>query len=84
MPEPDPPVVVSDGSLIVEMDEPLELDGAGPKQRPHKYKRKKGGTDVNIRRVIVKRGSTTVFDSDFAAKECRLEIFYEPKPPSAS
>lgn len=77
MPE-DPPVIVCDGSLIVETDEPLETDGAGPPKRPHKYKRKNGNT-VNIRRVVVKRGGTSVFDANFAAKECTVEFFYEPK-----
>ncbi len=77
---PDPPVIVGDGSIIIEIDQPLETDGSGPAKRPHKYKRKKGNEDVHIRRVVI---PSKGFDQNFSDGECQIEIYYEPKPPGS-
>lgn len=77
MPPKDPPVVVSDGSFNLAIDEPLDLaaDPCDPKtHRPYVYTRR---GDRNIRYLVVKVKDRTVFKWEFRPKECQIEIYWE-------
>lgn len=77
-----PPVLIKDGSLIIETDEPIDLDANTVKEcdparlpdRPYKYKRRNSGK--NIGRVIVRQGEKVVCDEFFQPRECTIEIFW--------
>lgn len=83
MPPTRPPFVVKDGSLRIEVEEPIDLDANSCDRtsvRPFAYM---GRSDKNIRYVVVKRNGEEIWSEEFNPKECQIEIYWE-KPQIAS
>lgn len=80
---PEPPVIILDGSLKIETDEPVDLDAAFcdlKATRPFRYNHRMDKGHKHIRYIVVKKNDKEIFTSEFNDKECRIEIFWE-KPP---
>ena len=74
-----PPVIITDGSFIIETDE--ELDDAGPgsdPKRPKKYKHRNGGGGKHIRCVTIKNKRTGFCRTyTFRPGDCIIEIDWD-------
>lgn len=80
MPKSEPPVIILDGSLKIEVDEPVDIDAEFcdlAAHRPFRYKHRMDKGHKHIRHIVVKKGDRTVFDDTFEEKECRIEIYWE-------
>ena len=84
----EPPVVIRDGSLKIECDEPVDLrastisecDPLRPSPRPFKYKHR--NPEFHIRRVVIENGEgRVVFNEAFEARQCKISIYWDPDDP---
>ena len=75
-----PPIIITDGSFLIETDEELESDGSGsmgPNGNPRKKYRRKNGSDKHIRCVTIKKKGKIVFCKTFDEKDCSIEIYWD-------
>lgn len=74
----EPPVLITDGSLEIETDEPLLAAGSGSHpSRPHKRRHSNTGGGNHIRCVIIERNGVEVFRDVFVPRTCRIKIFFD-------
>ena len=81
---PNAPVVIHDGSLIIETDQPIDIDegivcnfGA---PRPFVYRRRRASRNKHVKCVILKKKGKEVHREVFKAKECQIEIWFSVPP----
>jgi hypothetical protein len=79
----DSPIVIFDGSFVIEADDEIIYDSAKEdkekKKKRHKYKlnRKDDDDDKHIKRVVIERNGKVVYDEAFKERTCRIEIYWE-------
>ncbi len=80
-----PPIIIMDGSFILNIDEDLEFEGeigedhpGGGGKKLKQYKRKQGG-DIACVIVRKKKNGPILFCREFDKKDCRIEIYFDTK-----
>lgn len=79
----EPPVIITDGSFVIEIDEELERAGEGGigpdgKNRRRYKRREDGGDEKHISCIVVRRKSDgrALFCQTFKKGECEIEIHW--------